>query len=168
MQPDTELRAAVWTAQPLVSNQRGFALALALFSLVVIGALVSGSFFAGRLEQQSGENSIFAAQALQAAEAGLSDVLANANPAAAESLVFGGPPLDLGVLSLNERVTCSRQIIRLTSTLFLIRSTGTPLNADGRPLASSSLGLIVRILPASESVPARFSAIAERAWVQLS
>jgi hypothetical protein len=153
---------------PAHTERRGFALALALFSLVVIGALVSAGFFAGRLEQQSGQNSMFTAQAREAAEAGLSDVLVNVSPGAAESLVFGGPPLDLGVLSLGPRVAASRQITRLTSALFWIRSTGTRLDADGGPLASSSLGLIVRIVPASGAVPARFSAIAERAWVQLS
>src|SRR3954470_10632283 len=121
---------------PADTERRGFALALALFSLVVIGGLVSAGFFAGRLEQQSGQNSMFTAQAREAAEAGLSDVLVNRSPGLAESLVFGGPPLELGVLSLGESVTARRQIVRLTSALFLIRSTGIRLDADGRPLAS--------------------------------
>ena len=51
------------------------ALAMALFALVVIGLLVAGRFFAGRLEQQSGQNTLYAAQAAEAAEAGLSDAL---------------------------------------------------------------------------------------------
>ena len=43
-----------------VSNERGIALAVAVFALVVIGALVAGAFFAGRLEQQTGQNSMLA------------------------------------------------------------------------------------------------------------
>ena len=48
-----------------VSNERGMALAVAIFALVVIGALVAGTFFAGRLEQQSGQNTFYASQAAE-------------------------------------------------------------------------------------------------------
>jgi hypothetical protein len=148
-------------------DERGIALALALFALVVIGALVSGSFFAGWLEQQSGRNTMFAAQALEAAEAGLSDVLANADPAAVEALPIGGLSLDLGTLALGTGVTAARQIIRLTSSLFFVRSTGIRRNADGNPLATRSLGLLVRVVPADGAMPRRLSPVGERAWVQL-
>ena len=60
-----------------VSSERGIALAVAVFALVVIGALVAGTFFAGRLEQQTGQNTMFATQAGEAAEAGLSDAINN-------------------------------------------------------------------------------------------
>jgi Tfp pilus assembly protein PilX len=150
------------------TDQRGIALAVALFALVVIGALVSGSFFAGRLEQQSGQNTIFAAQALEAAEAGLSDVLANTDPAAVEALSIGSSSRDLGPLALGMGVTAERQIIRLTSSLWFVRSTGTRRNAEGNPLATRALGLLVRVVPANGAVSARFSPVGERAWVQLS
>jgi hypothetical protein len=148
-------------------DERGIALAVALFALVVIGALVSGSFFAGRLEQQSGQNSMFAAQALAGAEAGLDDVLINADPAVLEALPIGGVA-DLGPLALEMRLSAGRQVLRLTNSLFLVRSTGTRRNADGGPLATRSLGLLVRILPADGVVPARLSPVRERAWAQLS
>ena len=64
---------------PRMNNERGVALAMAIFALVIIGILVAGSFFAGRLEQQSGQNTLFAAQAAEAAEAGLSDALGTYN-----------------------------------------------------------------------------------------
>jgi hypothetical protein len=146
-------------------NERGIALALALFALVVIGALVSGSFFAGRLEQQSGQNSMFAAQALAFAEAGLDEILVNADLAALQALAIGGAPLDLGPLASQN---AAGQVNRLTSALFLVRCTGTRRDADGHPLATRSLGLLVRILPAHGGTPARLSAVIERAWVQLS
>ena len=49
---------------------------LPLFALAVIGALVSGTYFVARLEQQSGQNVLFAAQAAEAAEAGLNEAVA--------------------------------------------------------------------------------------------
>ena len=58
-----------------VSNERGMALAVAIFALVVIGALVAGTFFAGRLEQSSGQATVYASQAAEAAEAGLTDAI---------------------------------------------------------------------------------------------
>jgi hypothetical protein len=154
-----------WSRSQRRRAERGIALPLALFALVVIGALVSGSFFAGRLEQQSGQNSMFAAQALAFAEAGLDDVLVNADVAALQALPIGGVPLDLGPLASQNAVA---QVNRLTSALFLVRCTGTRRDADGHPLATRSLGLLVHILPADGGMPARLSAVIERAWVQLS
>jgi hypothetical protein len=145
-------------------DERGIALVMALFALVVIGALVSGSFLAGLLEQQSGQNSMFAAQALAAAEAGLDEVVVSTDPAALEALPIG-IPFDLGPF---ESQNSAGQVIRLTGTLFLVRCTGTRRDAQGNPLATRSLGLLVRILPADGALPARLSAVTERGWVQLS
>jgi hypothetical protein len=149
------------------ADRRGIALAVALFGLVIIGALVSGSFFAGRLEQHSGQNTMFAAQALDAAEAGLGDVLANADVVALEALPQGGVPLELAPMTIAPGVSTGRQIVRLTSMLFLVRATGTTRNADGTPLATRSLGLLVRIAPASGAAPPQLVPLRERAWIHL-
>ena len=37
-----------------LTNERGMALAVAIFALVVIGALVAGAFYASTLEQRTG------------------------------------------------------------------------------------------------------------------
>jgi hypothetical protein len=153
-----------WSLSQPRGDERGIALTLALFALVVIGALISGSFFAGRLEQQSGQNSMFAAQALAAAEAGLNGALVYADMAALESLPIGGVPLDLDALA-SQNAVC--RVNRLTSALFLVRCTGNRRDADGHPLATRTLGLIVRILPTDGATPARLSPVTERAWVQL-
>ena len=71
------------------SDERGIALLIAVFALGVIGALVGGIFFAGRLEQQSGQNAFFAVQAGEAAEAGLSEAMATLDPAALERCRWG-------------------------------------------------------------------------------
>ena len=57
----------------MVRNEPGIALAIAIFALVVVGALVAGAFFAGTQEQRLGENSRRATQAFGVAETGLTE-----------------------------------------------------------------------------------------------
>ena len=148
-------------------DERGIALAVALFGLIVIGALVSGSFFAGRLEQQSGQNLMFAAQALEAAETGLSEAQTSPLPVGIEALPTGGVALDLGTDATQPDLTAECWVVRLTNGIYFLRSTGTRMNASGGALATRTLGLLVRVVPASGAEPARFSPLVERGWVQL-
>jgi len=62
---------------PNLRSERGIALVVAIVALVVIGAIVAGTFFVSSLEQKTAENSVDAAQAYQAAEAGLVKNVAN-------------------------------------------------------------------------------------------
>jgi Tfp pilus assembly protein PilX len=148
-------------------NERGIALAVALFVLVMIGAVISGSFLAGRLEQQCGRNTTFSAQALEAAEAGLSEALVSTGAAAAQAMTVGGISLNLPTIPVGTGASAQRQLTRLTSTLWLLRSSGTRWNAGGSPLAVRSLGFLVRVIPADELGPERLSPILQRAWVEL-
>jgi hypothetical protein len=166
--PETITRA---TAR-LLQGERGIALPLALFALIVIGALVTGNFLAGWLEWQAGRSSIYEAQALAAAQGGLDEVLASAEPATLETLPVGGPPVALAPLLLQDRVSADRQISRLTPTLYLIRATGAKRNAAGMALATRSLGLLTRLIAvpaAADPAVTTFTLqpIAERAWVPL-
>ncbi|HXF96770.1 MAG TPA: hypothetical protein VNI61_11785 [Gemmatimonadales bacterium] len=54
-------------------DERGMALALALFALVVIGALVAGAFFLGTQEQRMGENTRLSERAFARAEGAAND-----------------------------------------------------------------------------------------------
>jgi hypothetical protein len=54
----------------LLRDERGMALAVAIFALVVVGALVAGAFFAGTQEQRVGENQRRVQQSFGVAEAG--------------------------------------------------------------------------------------------------
>ena len=56
-------------------NERGMALAIAIFALVVVGALVAGAFFAGTQEQRVAENTKRLQQSFGAAEMGLNEVI---------------------------------------------------------------------------------------------
>jgi hypothetical protein len=66
--------------KPILSNERGMALAVAIFALVVVGALVAGAFFAGTQEQRVGENSRRLTQSFGAAEYGLTQVIEKWDP----------------------------------------------------------------------------------------
>lgn len=150
-------------------NERGVALIIAVFSLAVIGALVGGIFFAGRLEQQSGQNVLFAAQAGEAAEAGLSDMMAMIDPGELDRLPLGASPLDLGTLTLPGGASAGRQVHRLTRDLFLIRVRGVRQGGAGSPLAARSAGMLVRLHLAADAGagPGTVARLSERAWVQL-
>jgi hypothetical protein len=155
------------------SDERGIALALALFALVVIGALVGSTFFAGRLEQQSGRNTLFAGQAREAAEAGLTEANTSLDATLLAGLPVGATPLDLGAITVGKGATASRDISRLTGSLFLVRAHGTRLGPAGAILAARSLGVLVQLGPVaapSESLPSGADTqiqVVERGWFQL-
>ncbi|MEP7227655.1 MAG: hypothetical protein ABI785_09875 [Gemmatimonadales bacterium] len=151
------------------SDERGIALLTAMVALAVIGALIGGIFFAARLEQQSGHNALLAAQAGEAAEAGLSEALAALDRNTLEGLPVGGSPFDLGTLTLSGGATASRQAMRLTEHLFLIRARGTRDGVAGGGLAARSVGLLVRLGSAPEAggAPGDVARLSERGWVQL-
>lgn len=148
------------------------ALLAAMFALAVIGSLVAGTFFAGRLEQQSGQNVFYVAQAREGAEAGLVRGLSEADAAALEALP-AGTVLDLGVAPAGDAVTVRTSVSRLTSRLFLLRAQGTRHNALGSALAIRTLGLLVE-LPAAVEAPAPAAGesgslrpLGERGWLQV-
>lgn len=61
----------------LYNNKReGMALALAMFAIVVIGALIAGAFFASNQDFKIGRNSLVAQRAFSAAEYGLNKTMA--------------------------------------------------------------------------------------------
>ena len=153
----------------MIGSERGIALAIAVFALAVIGALVGSIFFLGRLEQQSGQNAIFAVQAAEVAEAGLSDAVATIAAATLEGLPVGGAPLDIGTLTLAGGVRASRQVTRLTGSLFLIGVRGVRYSVAGTALAERSLGLLVRLGPPSDTAAdsGRVARLGGRGWVQL-
>jgi hypothetical protein len=149
-----------------MKDQRGMALALALFALVIVGALVAATFFVGRLEQQSGQNTLFALQAAEAAEAAVSDAIASLTEPALQAVPLGST-LALPDIALGDRAIGRRVIIRLTGSLFLIRATGRRLDAAGSELAVRVLGSLVKLVPDSISGLNVVRRVRERSWMQL-
>ncbi|MBA2627445.1 MAG: hypothetical protein H0U85_05480 [Gemmatimonadales bacterium] len=127
-------------------DERGIALAMAVFAMVVIGALVAGSFFTGRLEQRTGLNALFGAQALAAAEAGAAATLAGWDPA------FTSLPLTRdSVLPPDSRLSGNTwyvaTVTHLSPTTYLIRSEGQRRSVAGTVLARRQVGIWVRLPP---------------------
>ena len=149
-----------------MKDRRGMALALALFALVIVGALVAATFFVGRLEQQSGQNTLFAFQAAEAAEAAVSDAIASLTEPALQAVPLGST-LALPEIALGDRAIGRRVIIRLTGSLFLIRATGRRLDAAGSELAVRVLGSLVKLVPDSISGSNVVRRVRERSWMQL-
>ena len=132
---------------PEVQNERGVALAMAVFALVVIGALVAGTFMAGRLEQRSGQNSIHQAQAFEAAEAGLAQTVALWNPdwndmAVGDSLVLAQTSIGGSVAP---GVYYQPTIVRTGDQNFLVRSTGMRTFGLGT-LAQRTVGQLTKLI----------------------
>lgn len=131
-----------------IRNERGMALALTLFALVIIGVLVAGSFFIGRTEQQTGSNVIWAGQAQEAAEAGIAEVIANWDPIVYNAMVPGDSlalpttQLDAGGSAL---VVFTDTLQRINNEIFLLRSTGQRLTPGGQVLGSVRLGQLMRL-----------------------
>jgi Tfp pilus assembly protein PilX len=143
---------------PRLSDERGIALAVAIFALVVIGLLVAGTFFAGRLEQQSGENAFYANQAGEAAQAALTQTLQTTSAATLVAIAPGASASGPST-SLAGHAGATTTIKGLTSSVWLITAIGSKTNASGTQLATRSLAQLVRLNTAQITVTAGLTAI---------
>ena len=64
----------------VLQDERGMALAVAIFAMVVVGALVAGAFFAGTQEQRVGENQRRVQTSFGVAEAGAQETVLSWDP----------------------------------------------------------------------------------------
>lgn len=121
-------------------GERGIALVVAIVALVVIGAIVAGTFFVSSLEQKTAVNAVDAAQAYQAAEAGIVGAVANWDPA------YNELGIDASVTATRDTiargVSASVTVSRLNPNLFLVRSVGT------RRGATQTLASVLRLVTA--------------------
>jgi len=138
--------------RPLADDERGVALALVLFALVIMGAVLSGSFLAVRLDRNSSSATTYAADAQGAAEAGLAEVWAVWDPTVHSVLPLwdGTPATELGTplhnLAGNSRVQLADSVRRLNNELFLVRSYGRRMDAAGNVLSSLGVAQMFRIV----------------------
>jgi len=146
------LFARLSRARPRLDSERGVALAVAIFAIVIIGMLVAGAFYASFLEQRTGENTLYAQQAFEAAESGMADVLSNWDQS-----VYGGFPVDtpqaLATVTTG-RTRYTPLITRLNSTMFLVSARGEQVDAGGAVLARRMLGTLARLTPTDVDVQA--------------
>jgi hypothetical protein len=103
-----------------VAQRRGFAVATALFALVVVGALAMGTLFAATHELRSGSDAIHQARAGMAAELGVEQTIATWNRQWNGALARGyGRTL---TLSTPEGARLTVHLTRLADELFLVTS----------------------------------------------
>ena len=134
-------------------DERGMALAVAIFALVIVGALVAGVFFAGQLEQQIGGSTRYAIDAAQAAEAGTSAVLADWDSYSLNNSAVGGTTT-IGTFTVNPRLRYTPVVRRLNTELFLVSTTGERTNAAGTVLGQRTVGNLVRLFYANANARA--------------
>ena len=134
----------------LHSDERGIALAIALLAIIVIGALVTGTFFAGRMEMVSGRNVVYTGQATEAAEAGLADVLLNWN-SAWNTVAIDVDQVQTSVNpittpTVNTSVQYTQTIRRMKGGVFQVISQGDKLDRSGNLVASRLLAKMVKLV----------------------
>lgn len=135
-----------------IRNERGIALVVAIFALVVIGALVAGSFFVGTQEQRIGLNTLTAQQAMTAAEQGATIQVAGWDAATANDLAVGDSATFSGTLA-SDVGWYRGSVVRLNSMLFLVRSEGFSADSASR----QHVGMLVRLRPIEIDIQAALS-----------
>jgi hypothetical protein len=110
-----------------------------------VGALVAGTFFAGRLEQRTGLNAMSGAQSFEAAEAGLTDVLDNWDPSIYNAMA-AGDTMTLPSVSMGGSTWYVNRVTRLNDNLFQIISAGAKADAGGNIMAQRVVGTFARLI----------------------
>ncbi|MEX2157390.1 MAG: pilus assembly PilX N-terminal domain-containing protein [Gemmatimonadales bacterium] len=139
----------------ILRDERGMALAVAIFALVVVGALVAGAFFAGTQEQRVGENQRRVQTSFGVAEAGGQERIMswdpntmNRRPLYPIDSVAIGPDLQ----APSGTGTYGGYSYRIGPNLFLIDVTGRDRASAGGAIAGGGgarqrIGMITRIAP---------------------
>lgn len=145
----------------VLQDERGMALAIAIFALIVVGALVAGAFFAGTQEQRVGVNSRRVQQSFGVAEAGAAERLATWRPDSLNQL--GIYPADFAPIALTPTPfgtgSYGGVVYRLTPYVFLIDVSGSDLaTSAGRTQAGTGarqrIGLLTRLAPVQFDIQA--------------
>lgn len=110
----------------LDGRREGFALVAALFGLVLIGAIVTGSFFAVSQEASGSRSNSAATEAFYLAEQGLALAIGSWNvtdvEAAADNIAAGGDPITVDLPDGSGSYTITTR--HLGGRLYLVESTG--------------------------------------------
>lgn len=111
-------------------SRRGFALPVAVFAIVIIGALVAGAFFASTQEFRIGTNTLQQARALGAAEFGLNQTHANWNSGWNTTMQRG--EVRTVTPATSDGSVATVRVTRLNDQAFLIASEGVSGQARRR------------------------------------
>jgi hypothetical protein len=114
----------------MASRRSGFALPVAVFAIVIIGALVAGAFFASTQEFRIGTNTIQQTRALGAAEFGLNQTQANWNSAWNTTMQRG--QVQTLTPATSDGSVATVRVTRLNDQAFLVASEGSSGQARRR------------------------------------
>lgn len=128
------------------SDERGIALVIALFALVVIGAMVAAVFFGAQLEERTGANTVSNLQAAQAADAGLEYASANWSRAWAQQGVGNTAGIDWVQLGSSSGYF-SDSVTELNDQLLMVRAFGEARDGSGGVVASRAGGMLFKVIP---------------------
>ncbi len=148
----------------VASDERGMALGIAMFSLVVISALVAGTVFTGTQEQRIAENTRYLNKSFGIAEAGAYEVVrgwdprvynrADIYPAESATVAETGTSGGTGAFG--------GHVYRLNDNLYLVDVTGMDsLSGAGRLPgrgARQRIGVLVRVRPIDIGIGAALTA----------
>jgi hypothetical protein len=141
-----------------MKNERGMALAITVFALVVVAALVAGTFYAATQEQRVADNGRRSVAAFGAAEAGIDDVVTNWSPSNYNKMaVYPNTTFALASASSMAPTPVGGgryygSLYRLNGNLFLVDVTGRD-NSSGTSAqgvgvgARDRIGMLVKIQP---------------------
>lgn len=140
----------------LGQDERGIALAIAIFALVIIATLVTGVFFMARLEQRSGNNALWSTQAAEAADAGLSATLANWN--STFNAMATGTSQTLPTVPLpGNTARYTTTIRKISNQIFMVESRGERTGGGG-VLSGTTVARLVRMYVPDIEIEAALSA----------
>jgi len=144
----------------VMRDERGMALAVAIFALVVVGALVAGAFFAGNQEQRVGENTRRLEQAFGVAEYGIASKMLTWRPDSLNQR----PSYPLDSVRIAYKTTANRSgtyggwVFKLNDDLFLLDVIGSDtMSRAGRAYgggARQRIGMLTRLRPLEVDVQA--------------
>ncbi len=143
-------------------GQRGAALLLVLFAFAMLGLILNTAFVAATSERRAARAFRASIEAREAAEAGLAALLSNWAPSLGLLSPGGVQTLPSGSTSTGASYVVS--VVRLTGSLYWIRSDGLMEDAGGNLEARSLVGAWVRVDPLT---PGGAHPLAERAWAPL-
>ncbi len=124
---------------PSRTREHGFALAVSIFALVIIAALITGIFFAAQQEWKIGIASMASQRAFSAADAGINNAIANWHMGW-NNITVGGESTFTGSLP-SGTASYTGTIQHLNPQLYFIQVTGT----DQNNLATRTLGALSRL-----------------------
>ena len=128
---------------PRATSRSGIALPIALAAVIIVGALITGVFFASTQEYRVGRNSLAAQRAAHAAEVGLSNMLSTWTSARTDSVKIGFACRMTDTLI--DGVTVKRQFTRVSQTTFWLTATAIQGGGALEARATKRLNAIMRI-----------------------